>query len=427
MALYLPSNTMSCSNEVPQEDANGAPPTNPTSCGVGEWAENTVDPPLLQREASCRCGSVPRVVKNEVDPSSRDSVAAALLAHLQVDPRWKSARYEQAPRRILGGNQSFVYGLELEGATELRGPLVLRILRPFLSQESVSREAAVQAALCELGYPVAAVRYACSDTSVLGGAFQLMERLAGAPMLAADAEGEGAMSLRQVLKDFRQFVFGPWPGVLAELHHRLHALSIDELRAGLKNRGVDPNTLSFECSLARAAARETELGIEGLDRAFAWLREHQAVLERRPLVLCHGDFFPNQVLAEGDRVTGVIDWTDACFGPAEVDVIEVKVGIETLPVPLGPVGRRLLHARARHFYDAYCGRAAPPDAEVIRYVEALRCTRSLMAVAERRRALGSNGDGANPNPYDAPGAVSELARRAESLTGARVRLPLASV
>ena len=274
---------------------------------------------------------------SEVDPASAEAVGRALLAHLRATTPWQQVRYAKAPTRIFGGNQSFVYGLALEGAPELRGPLILRILRPFLPYESVFREAAVQSVLGELRYPVPAVGHACSDPAVLGGAFQLMERLGGKPMLGADADSHGTMGLRQVLGDFRGFVFGRWPYLLAELQHRLHSLPVDELRTGLEKCGLDPSTLSFARSLDRLEERRRRVGAQGLAQLCGWLREHQGVLDRRPLVLCHGDFFPNQILVEGDRVTGVIDWSDVCFAPAELDVVEAKLGIETLPVPLGAI------------------------------------------------------------------------------------------
>ncbi len=47
------------------------------------------------------------------------------------------------------------------------------------------REAAAQAALHDLRYPVARIVHYFADASVLGGPFQRMKRLASAPMLLA--------------------------------------------------------------------------------------------------------------------------------------------------------------------------------------------------------------------------------------------------
>lgn len=39
-----------------------------------------------------------------------------------------------------------------------------------------------------------------------------------------------------------------------------------------------------------------------------------------PATLVHRDFHPGNVLWEGDRITGVIDWAEASWGPAELDI-----------------------------------------------------------------------------------------------------------
>jgi aminoglycoside phosphotransferase (APT) family kinase protein len=185
------------------------------------------------------------------------------------------------------------------------------------------------------------------------------------------------------LKDFRGFAFGPWPGWLADLQHRLHDLPVERVREELQTRGLDPGSISFSCTLEGMAVRAETVAAEGITAVFDWLRGQQAILARRPPAFCHGDFFPNQVLAEHGRVTGVIYWTDACFAPAELDVVEVRVALETLPVPLGSLGPRVVRARAQRFYDAYHATAPQPDAEVEQVFQVLRCARSLVAVAER--------------------------------------------
>lgn len=355
-----------------------------------------------------------------IDPTSASAVGDALLAHLR-SAGFPGANYSSRPARIFGGNQSFVYGLELEGAQQLRGPLILRILRPFLPDGSVAREAVLQAALRDSGYPVARVAYHCEDAAVLAGPFQLMERLPGRPLLMADADMQGVISLRQALSSFASFVFGDWPDVLARLQHELHSLPLADLLDACERSGVDREGFSLQAMLERLKARARAEGTESLVSIFDWVTDSK-VLTRRPAVLCHGDFFPNQVLAEGRRITGVIDWSDACIGPPELDVAILVTGIETLPVPLGAIGIRIVKSRARRFFAAY-ERRAPLDAEALAHAEVLRCAHSLLAVAERRRALSLDpARPPNPNPYDSRASVTWLARRIERIAPLRVDL-----
>lgn len=47
-----------------------------------------------------------------------------------------------------------------------------------------------------------------------------------------------------------------------------------------------------------------------------------------PMVFTHGDLQPAHVFYEGDTITGVIDWADACTGDAAFDLAVLTVGDE---------------------------------------------------------------------------------------------------
>jgi aminoglycoside phosphotransferase (APT) family kinase protein len=68
-------------------------------------------------------------------------------------------------------------------------------------------------------------------------------------------------------------------------------------------------------------------------RPDAWHRACE--IARRPVpaysgVLCHRDFYPGNVLWDHGRVTGVVDWTHACLGPAAVDVAHCRLNLTLL-------------------------------------------------------------------------------------------------
>ncbi len=64
-----------------------------------------------------------------------------------------------------------------------------------------------------------------------------------------------------------------------------------------------------------------------------WRRAFE--LARRPApaytpVVCHRDFHPGNVLWAGGEVSGVVDWTSTCIGPAAADVAHCRVNLAML-------------------------------------------------------------------------------------------------
>jgi aminoglycoside phosphotransferase (APT) family kinase protein len=65
----------------------------------------------------------------------------------------------------------------------------------------------------------------------------------------------------------------------------------------------------------------------------AWRALIDAAHEPAPATargLCHRDFWPGNVLWRRDRVSGIVDWTHACRGPAAVDVAHCGANIAWL-------------------------------------------------------------------------------------------------
>lgn len=52
-----------------------------------------------------------------------------------------------------------------------------------------------------------------------------------------------------------------------------------------------------------------------------------------PRVVIHRDLHPDNVLWSGDDITGVVDWGNACLGPAPFDVAHYRVNLATLHGP----------------------------------------------------------------------------------------------
>ena len=364
-----------------------------------------------------------------IDPSCPTQVKATLRAWLRRTLEDPGLDFAEPPTPLLGGNRTFVYAFRLARAhAPYTGPLVLRVLRtPRVG--NVRLEAVLHDALLDQGYPVPCVLAFHEGVEPLGGSFQILERIPGRPLLHGydDPAVTGRSFLRQQLADLHGALIAPWPERLGALHARLHALDTGPIRSSLCTAGFAPADLSLA---RRIEALEEPLeahGVGALAPAFDWLRERLPG-PGEPEVLCHGDLFPNQAFGVEATLCGVLDWSDACLGPPELDVGVVVAGLETLPLLPGglqALGRVALRRLSRRFLAAY-RRERSVDPERLRFAEVFRCVLTLVSVVERRLAqAGIVGEDPAPNPYDRPAGEAALLARLREITSLQLALPRA--
>ena len=342
--------------------------------------------------------------------------ARRLVEHLRAELHEPGLGYAELLTPITGGYDTRIFAFRLSGAPEpFSIPLILRVLGSQHPPARALSERATQNAVAGLGYPAPRVLLASPDPTILGGAFLVMERLAGRPLL--DAQRLGVAS------------------VLVEMQLRLHALDAEVLLLALDREGqassaageppISRELVAFDGHLARLERRIARGSLRGLEKAMAWLSDHRPVGERRR-VICHGDFHPQNILMADGRVTGVIDWpnvivADPAFDVASTRVILALVPVGLLGVPpalcgLVEIARRILVARYLHGYR----RRQPLDAARLAYHEALACMRGLVRTAEARLApTGESG----LNPLDGSLFGERLAARFARITGVTPRLP----
>lgn len=342
--------------------------------------------------------------------------ARPLLEHLRAELHEPGLGYAEPLTPITGGYDTRIFAFRLSGAAEpFSIPLILRVLGNQYPPARALSERATQNAVAGLGYPAPRVLLASADPAILGGAFLVMERLAGRPLL--DARRLGVAS------------------VLVEMQLRLHALDAEVLLEALDREGqassaaggppISREVVTFEGHLARLERRIARGSLRGLEQAMAWLLDHRPTGMRRH-VICHGDFHPQNILMADGRVTGVIDWPNAIVADPAFDVAStrvilglVPVGLLGVPPPLRglvEIARRILVVRYVRGYQ----RRQPLDAARLAYHEALACMRGLVRTVEARLApLEESG----VNPLDASVFGERLGARFARITGVTPRLP----
>ncbi len=236
-----------------------------------------------------------------VDPRDPSAVAEALCTWA-ADHFGGVVSVVGTPVAIGAGFDSYIHFVDLSGEqlpVAWRAPLVVRLLPSIDRVAQSHREAAVQRWAAAGGYPAPLVLEVLGPDDAFGLPAQVMERAPGTMML-------DALSARpwRTLALVRQ---------LAGLQLALHALPLDgwpsstEPQALLDQRLALPRRAAValdDAALASASERATELG---------------STATAGPVVVCHGDFHPLNVVVSGDRGS-VIDWTDAGLGPREADV-----------------------------------------------------------------------------------------------------------
>jgi aminoglycoside phosphotransferase (APT) family kinase protein len=255
---------------------------------------------------------------NHPDQEKTDEIAAKLLAYVRHELNDSGIEYESSLVPIHGGFETATYHFLLKGVhKELSRRLVLRLYPEFRDPIDAAWVSIVQNALAEQGHPVAKAHSICLDKSVLGGAFFVMDFLAGEPMVTAP------------LKTI--------PALLARIHVDIHATDSEAVARTLGALGINENVYRLDRQFDSLHNNASELPwiCAGVD----WLIENRPPEPER-LVICHGDFHPMNILIQGDKVTGVVDWAGFLIADPAYDIANtiwlLSVAYKLLTSGLGP-------------------------------------------------------------------------------------------
>jgi aminoglycoside phosphotransferase (APT) family kinase protein len=269
-----------------------------------------------------------------------------------VEGRVGGGRRIDAVERLRGGWTSEMRRLNISGTGEPQSLVLRSFVKPFFVQHAeglLTREADVLRLLSETDVPVATLRGVDATAAFCDYPSLLMSLLPGSVRL-----GEEAAGLRTELLA-RQLV------------------SIHQVRVPVEAR---PRVYQAWTSPDRVRLPESTGQPELWQRALDIIRRDPP--DYRPCFL-HRDFHPGNVLFTGQgaslEVTGVVDWVETSWGPADLDVAHCSTALSLLHgVPEGmwladrylASGGTLSEDPAAHLYwrvlDAL---AFAPDAEKV--------------------------------------------------------------
>jgi len=321
--------------------------------------------------------------------SSLTDLNVNLLSYLRSELDSQDINLMAPATPVTGGFDTRIFRFQLKDApTEVSRPLIARLFGTS-SQNRAVFESAVQTAVADAGYPAPRVFFTCTDESMLGGSFMIMECMPGQAMATRDP-----IQLNVPLPLM--------PATLAKAHLELHRIDAEPVRNALDSRGIHRDRYSFE-------ARFTWL-VKQIDAPrFAWLHPGlQWIIQNHPenpdrLVICHGDFHPINILVTHGEVSGVLDWSGFLVADPAYDVAITKF-----------LGRLMFSSVCPQFphlyYDQYL-KASPVDAARVEYYEAFRCLWTLLEGAE-----GHSG-------WSQPEVMVELSELFQTITRVRISLP----
>jgi aminoglycoside phosphotransferase (APT) family kinase protein len=291
------------------------------------------------------------------------------LLRVMTERAGRQQSFLRPPIPMAGGFWAAIYSFELnDPPADMSGPLVLRVM----PMEGVISETIVQRVVAEQGYPTPRV-VADGNDAGLGGAFMVMEHVEGAPLLAGLGIGRLLLQL---------------PATLRRLAHQmstaalqLHALDPRPVSDALVEAGIDVGSLGVEARFVevREAARSTSSGFEGV---LAWLEQRRPSMA--PVVVCHGDIHPFNMLVAPDGSCNVLDWTNGNLCRREYDVGFTAALLMCAPLEASRIAQRpvgvVTASLSRRFVDSY-RRFAPINLDVVEWFETLQYARCLAAVA----------------------------------------------
>ncbi len=225
-----------------------------------------------------------------------DALGAYLRAHIPGFPDG-----ELAVEQFKGGQSNPTFKISAGGQHYVLRTKPGPAAKLLPSAHAIDREYRVMDALNKAGFPAARQYLLCTDESVIGRAFFVMEFVDGRVLWDQALPGMTPAERAAIYDELNR--------VIAQLH------TIDYAAIGLADYGKPGNYFARQIERWKrqyqASATET---IEAMDRLIAWLPQHIPPGEATSIV--HGDFrLDNMIFHPTEpRILAVLDWELSTLG-----------------------------------------------------------------------------------------------------------------
>ncbi len=334
---------------------------------------------------------------------------------------------------LASGWETTVFEFTLRSASKMCAAIpagqsmVLRFYQGSAADAKGAREHTTIDRLFAAGYCVPRPYVFEADHRALGAPFLIMQRLAGGSLFA----------IRSFPTAFKTFSMAFFSFVRAQ--SRLH--KFDPASAGLREipralepiagAGDDAGSPLLDRVLATIANRIETGPLPGLREALNLVTERASRFRVSPDSLVHMDYHPLNVMVDGVRVTGVLDWMNADVGDRHLDAAMTAVILSSSAMEKprwmrdNVVGNGLRKSFAALYIPLYHA-MAPIDFERFRYCQAVAALLRLSMLG-MMRAHGPEVVGFRREAIHevTPAVVRLLSRYATRKSGAVVGLDAA--
>jgi aminoglycoside phosphotransferase (APT) family kinase protein len=252
------------------------------------------------------------------------------------------------------------------------------VLRLAPDAQLAAWETTFQAGVAAQGYPTPAIRASDFTPDGIDRAWSVMDHADGAPLL-------GGLSGLRALGSLPRLATG-LPDTLARVAADLHRLDPQPIETALI--AATDRTVGVDGLLDHYRTRARDLGDAQLRRTLERLAATRPDPQLR--VVCHGDFHPFNVLADGSR-TVVLDWTAAQIAHPAYDLAFTHLLLANPPLdapkPLRPIINAAARRVANRFITTYRKLGPHPiEADTLDWYRNLQGCRILTDLATWRAA-----------------------------------------
>lgn len=323
---------------------------------------------------------------------------------------WPDVQLACDPSPLVGGYWATMWRIHLAG-TPVGVPADL-VVRVMPDATMGAKEMAVQAAAAQAGVPTPRVHLTGPPGGPLRNAWAVMDLAPGAALITGL---DGAAALRRLPR-----LAAALPRQLAETMATVHRVDpapvVAAVRDAAPSVALTLDELWPHVRGSVAATRRDDLE-DALERLVAG-QPH-----RGSAVVCHGDFHPFNLLAQGTRTT-VLDWTGAIVAPPAYDVaftwLLLRYPPLAAPPGLRPVIGAAAAALARRFVGLYRRTNPAADLTGLHWFAGLHALR-IVSDHDNWTRTGDPRARHHPLSLVVPGALETLRRAVSGASTGKAR------